>query len=262
MNTYFNVLPVGGLGNRLLAVLSATRVARRRGLTPRVFWMPDSECQCAWSDLFGLDIATTDAAPQTLIDRSFAAYEGWRINVPLQTLPRDNDDFSVFSNTVFLDDNEVRHPFRHQGHQLATFADELAALQPLELIENDVRRYVAGRNFADMLGIHIRRGHQDANFDTEWMKSVPIDGYRRMAVTSSLSTAARSGICRPCSARRSWSASSIPSPLCPFWIKPSTSAATIASDEPSGRPSCFQPDRCRGWQGRGRCGSRCFSTRA
>ncbi|BDL41111.1 hypothetical protein [Methylorubrum sp. GM97] len=180
------VIPLGGLGNRLLAVLSGIQLARRRGGECYVSWIADDECYCQFGDLFekNLTIERSQLDNIPSIDRSFSAYEGRQSGSALVEMPK-RGDVVVFSNTVFLDDDQIRHRFRHEGHQLATFASDLDALGVLSNIKFSVDQYAhTVPSLKNSVGIHIRRGYRDDKFNTSWLDTISLEFYRKIATAS------------------------------------------------------------------------------
>lgn len=177
------VIPVGGLGNRLLAVLSAVSLARKRNGKFFIAWTADDECYCQFSDLFEADMLIERSQLENMpsFDRSYSAYEGRQSGNPLCHIDRDNS-VAIFSNTVFLSDDEVRHRFRHEGSQLFNFADDLHALRMLSAIKAGVKDFVDSTGTLEKsVGIHIRRGYRDEKFNTSWFDTISLKFYEDIA---------------------------------------------------------------------------------
>lgn len=49
---YISLIPVGGLCNRLRAVMSAVNIAVKTGVPCKIYWNKDKSCNCRFSDLF------------------------------------------------------------------------------------------------------------------------------------------------------------------------------------------------------------------
>lgn len=181
---HFTLLPGGGLGNRLLSLASASRLAKKRNWSFDVHWEPNFECFCSFSDLFEVDLPPApDRAPEKIIHRTFDANQkrgGIHTDDPI---PDTRGPFAIYSNAAFLDDNEYCHLGRHEGPELLEFRDALMRLQPKQEILDTVKSFVAENRLKGCVGIHIRRGYLDERFPKhlEWLRMFSDEFYASLA---------------------------------------------------------------------------------
>lgn len=171
------VEPICGLGNRLLALAFAQRLAERSGRQLAVLWANSypsqaTQSNCRFEDLFEPTlplVSSFDDIDRASLRRfvSFPRYMPWTpVEIP-DAHPLESDeidleahaDVPVIGITSF---NPLFMPGDDRDHPMTLAASFLLTLRPITEVDSAVqafrRRYFTG----PVLGVHIRRGDHGA----------------------------------------------------------------------------------------------------
>lgn len=124
------VMPVGPLESRLLALMSALRLANLRCLDLQVAWRKDAQCDCEFADLFRADISLLSPAEFEARPHVSRCATDFHLR-ELAPLPVAGD-IGILADTVFLDDEEFRSLPDHIGQEIDSLAAMFWALKPVE----------------------------------------------------------------------------------------------------------------------------------
>ncbi len=157
------VEPVGGLTNRLMAVLSVARIAHRYGMDFGVCWNPTSECGAPFEALFDTAYArfdATNADPDRDVRTIGFGAQGWNVP-PVVTRPVTPQDVWIVTHGVLAHEDETREAgFVPGGPIIFDLGRYYRALRPAPAIV--AAADAVGLERQRTIGIHIRRPYNAA----------------------------------------------------------------------------------------------------
>ncbi len=157
------VEPVGGLTNRLMALLSVQRIAHRYDLEFGVCWNVASECGAAFPALFDTAIAlhTPETADADLDQRTIGfGGQGWA-TPPSIARPDSSRDVWITTHGVLAHDGETRDSgFVPGGPIIFDLGRYYRALRPTARMREAAEAVAFERHRT--IGIHVRRPYSRA----------------------------------------------------------------------------------------------------
>lgn len=161
------IVPMGGLVNRLMGIISGIRVAQYYSWEPHIVWHKNSSCYADWNNLF-------DNCLSVMSQDSFHSNNHFlKIRIDSKTISHDREktilNLDKFNNDIYLETNcFIGHEKDNRGGGFWNFSESILdtkkyfnILNPSTEIINGVDQFLNKFKLEEVVGIHVRRGTRD-----------------------------------------------------------------------------------------------------